>query len=389
MPTASQRFNFVNKYFRSLLGIKKYQQKDAYETAKNSDLWLLVSYGRSERSFETSGGEIARNTDIEIKNFNDVGIRGDTLDVAAPKYEKIYKNPLGIFISATGETPETVDPLDDMASYLEENKNSRWKTLLVTQTPKSKAGKIIEEIGDRGLILEIKGSENLHSMRYSEYGIQRDRAEFANMWFWQGVGKAIVENARHERITEYIEQRLPLIGEKIDEWVEADSETDCFGSCTDNLLSHSNVFVAGRRGGRAVARLLTKRLGQVKQALGDDAYFFGGENTPNPRPGDLAFLISKSGAMKNYYSKKSSKKPTILELAEKSKKAKMTVYSFVGTGGSPLENISDFATVFNSSPQLGCSDTYPSIATLQGVIPIVVAERARIRPEELRKRHGF
>ena len=389
MPTASEKFNFINKCYRRLLGIKKYQQKDAYETARNSDLWLLVSSGRSERCSEIPGGEIARNTNIEVKNFNDVGIRGDTLDIAAPKYEGIYKNPLSIFVSATGETPETVDPLDDMASYLEENRDSRWKSLLVTQNTKSKAGKIIEEMGDKGLTLEIKGSENLHSMRYSEYGIQRDIAEFGNMWFWQGVGKAIVEGAEHERISEYVEQRLPQIGEKIDEWVEADSESDCYGSCIDNLQSHSNVFVAGRRGGRAVARLLTKRLGQVKQALGDDAYFFGGDNTPNPRPSDLAFLISKSGAIKNYYSEKSSKKPPIQDLAEKSKKAKATVYSFVGAKGSPLEGISDFTTVLDSNPQLGYSDTYSSIATLQGVIPIVVAERAGIRPEELRKRHGF
>jgi len=385
MPTASEKINCLNTSFRSLIKAKRYQQQEAFEATKNADLLLYVSSGRSEHSFETGAGEIARNTFKTVFSYNDVGFPGDTLDIAASKYERIYDNPLAIFISATGETPETVEPLQQMVAYLEQNKASKWSSLLLTQSPNSTAGKAIEGMGDKGMLLELKGSENFHSKNYPYYGIQRDEFEYANLWFWQALGQALIENESSERITEIIEQKLPQTGKQIDAWMG----TESFEECVENHLRHSEAFIAGRKGGKHVGRFSTKRYGQVKQALGDGAYFFGGDNTPNPRVGDTVHLISKSGGKRGYYSDALNEKPYILDLAERSKKVGAIVYSYVGTKDSPLEAASHFTIVVDSNEPRNYSDVYCRIATIQGVIPLVVAQRAGIRPEELRKRHGF
>jgi DNA-binding MurR/RpiR family transcriptional regulator len=385
MPIASSKINCLNFSFRSLLNAKRYQQQEAFEAVRGADLLLYVSSGRSKHSFETGAGEIARNTFKTVVSFDDVGLSGDTLDIAAPKYEKIYDNPLSIYISATGETPETVEPLQQMASYLEHNKGSNWTSLLLTQSPNSTAGKAIGEMGDKGMLLEFKGSENFHSKNYPYYGIQRDRFEYANLWFWQALGQTLIEAETDEKIPEFIEQRLPQTGEQIDAWME----TEEFEKCVKNHLRHSEAFIAGRRGGMTVGKFSTKRYGQVKQALGDGGFFFGGDNTPNPRMGDVVHLISKSGGKRNFYSDAATEKPYILDIAEKSKKVGAIVYSYVGTRDSPLEKLSDFMVVFDSNEPTKYSDVYCRIATFQGVIPLVVAQRADLRPEELRKKHGF
>jgi len=392
MSTASQKFNYVNKIFRNLLSTKQYQLRETYEALKNSDFLLVTSTGRSERAFESSFGEVQRNVSgLTVLRYNDIALRGDTLDIAAPKHEKDYKSPVATFITGSGETPDTTSPMEQFVSYLIKSGSKKWKALLVTQSPNSTAGKIAKE--NDGIILELKGSENKISTNYRENAIMRDIFELEELCTFQYLGQAMVEDAGYERFYEIVEKRLPTIGQKMDEWTDSEM-CNCL---LDNLERHSDAFVGGRRGGRSTSRFLVKRLAQEKQKIRDQAYNIGGENTPEPRRGDVVIINSKSGGMENFYSRAlKEEKSHVLMWAEKAKELGAGVYSFVGTENSPVADpkISDYTVVFDShaddkkTPR-GYSDKYAQIAMLQNNISILLAERLKMTPEDFRKSHGF
>jgi len=392
MPTASEKFNYVNKIFKNLLGAKQYQIKETYDALKNSDFLLVTSAGRSERAFESSFGEVQRNIDgLTVLRYNDIALRGDTLDIAAPKHEIDHKNLLAAFVTGSGETPDTTDPMRQFTSYLKNSKSDKWKTLLVTQSPNSTAGKIAKENG--GIILELRGSENKSSTNYRENAIMRDPFELAELCAFQYLGQAMVEGEGYERFYEIVEKKLPKIGQKMDEW----SDSEMCNCLLDNLERHSDAFVGGRRGGRSTARFLVKRLAQEKQKIRDQSYNIGGENTPEPRIGDAVIINSKSGGLENYYSPTlKEEKSHVLSWATKAKKLGASVYSFVGTENSPLADskISNHTVVFDSDADdkitpKGYSDKYAQIAMLQNNISILLAERLKMTPEDFRKSHGF
>jgi D-arabinose 5-phosphate isomerase GutQ len=353
---------------------------------------LVTSTGRSERAFESSFGEVQRNIDgLTVIRYNDIALRGDILEIAAPKHEKDHKNLVAAFISGSGETPDTTNPMRQFTSYLKSSKSDKWKTLLITQSPDSTAGKIAKESG--GIILELKGSENKSSINYRDNAIMRDPFELAELCTFQYLGQAMVEGASYERFYEIVEKRLPAIGQKIDEW----TDSEMCDSLLYNLERHSDAFVGGRRGGRSTARFLVKRLAQEKQKIRDQAYNIGGENTPEPRVGDAVVINSKSGGMENYYSPTLKEETShVLSWATRAKKLGASVYSFVGTENSPLADpkISDHTVVFDTdacdkkTPR-GYSDKYTQIAMLQNNISILLAERLKMTPEDFRKSHGF
>jgi len=392
MPIASQKFNYVNKIFKNLLSTKQYQLKETYDALKNSDFLLVTSTGRSERAFEIPSGEIQRNVEgLTVLRYNDIALRGDTLDMAAPKHEKDHKNLLSAFITGSGETLDTISPMEQFFSYLKKSGSKKWKTLLVTQNSNSIAGKIAKE--NDGIILELRGSENKNSTNYRENAIMRDPFEISELCTFQYLGQAMVEGSDYERFYEIAEKKLPAIGRKMDEW----TDSEMCDSLLNNLERHSDVFVGGRRGGRSTARFLVKRLAQEKQKIRDQAYIIGGENTPEPRIGDAVVINSKSGGMENYYSPTlKEEKSHVLSWATKAKELGASIYSFVGTINSPLADpkISDHTVVFDThaddkkTPR-GYSDKYTQIAMLQNNISILLAERLKMTPEDFRKSHGF
>jgi D-arabinose 5-phosphate isomerase GutQ len=389
MPTASEKFTYLNTVFRSLLKEKRGQLKESYSILRDSDFWLYVSSGRSERSFEIPESEIAKNTGKEIRGYSDGGLKGDTLDIAAPKYENYHKSLLSIFITGSGKTPDTLGPLEQMASYLQESKSKKWKILLVTQSANSPAGKIVEENG--GTVLELRVSENKNSRNYRSKAIMRDKFEIDNLCTFQYLGQAMVESKEYERFYEIVEQKLPLIGRKIDEWIES----PMCNSLLDNLERHSDAFVGGRRGGRATSRFLLKRLAQEKQHNRDQAYLISGDNTPEPKIGDVVMLETKSAGMENFYSPALKEKEShVLTWARNAKDLRANVYSFVGAKNPKLEKISDHTVLIDSAGDdsllpKGYTDTYTQMTILQNSISILLAERLKMTPEDFERSHGF
>jgi hypothetical protein len=389
MKTMCENFGIYNRVFRSLLEIKSEQQREAHEALKEADCIVGTGAGRIERTLDITSGEFARNSNITYINSNDPGFPGDTFDIAAPKIEKKHRKIVNIFASSSGETDYTNSRLEQFSSYVEKNQSDKWKTLLLTQNPNSTAGKLAKEIG--ATIVEMKGSENKDSKNYREYGMQRDEGEWSGLWCLQTLYQALIEGVNYERVPEIIENELPKIGKKIDEW----EGSQICESLTESLGKHCNVFTGGERGSKEVSRFVIKRIDQVKGIVGDNGYCFGGDNTPDPREGDLAILPSQSGGKKDFYSKLSKGEPYILKLCKKLKTTGVTVYPFVGTEGSPLEELCGCEhTIVVDSPNKKYPSTYPRIMFFQGILPILLAERLDkkgydISPQNLKKRHGF
>jgi hypothetical protein len=391
MPTASEKFGYHNRFFNGLRETDRQQVEAALEALREADIGIGVSSGRAERALNTSFAEHGRNSnEKKYSNYNDIGFRGDTFDLAAPKYEKDYKKLVAIFASSSGETEETLEPLEQLTSYLQQSGSDKWNILLLTQNPNSRIGKIAKE--NNGIVVELKGSENLDSKNYREFGMQRDVGEHQILWFSQAACQTLMEGKGVDRFFEFVDERIPEVCRKIDEWSESETCKDIIY----NLRRHCHAFAAGRKGGKEVARFFIKRMGQVKQLAEDQAYLFG-ENAPDPRVGDLVFPISKSGGREDFYSEVlKGKKSSMVVCCEKSQKAGAIVYPFVGTPDSPMEKVCGIKnTVLVDSISKGFSDAYARIMTQQGIIPIMLAEvydkedGIDISPKNLKKKHGF
>lgn len=389
MPTASSKFGFLNRFFNGLREANRQQVEAALEALTEADILIGVGAGRVERSLNIPFGEYVRNSDEKkYDNFNDIGYPGDTFDIAAPKFEKNHKKMTTIFASSSGETDETFETLEQAVSC----QNEKWKNLLLTQNRNSRICKLAEE--NNGIVVELKGSDNLDSKNYREFGMQRDVGEYQILWFSQAACQTLKEGKGVDRFYEFVDERIPEVCRKIDEW----SESETFNDIIYNLRRHSNAFAAGKKGGKEVAKFFIKRMGQVKQLAGDQAYLlYGGENTPDPRVGDVIFPVSKSAAMQDFYSPVlKGKKSYMLSCCEKAKKAGVIVYPFVGKQNPVLEDIcgKENVILIDSAPK-GFSDTYARIATQQGIIPIVLAEAydkkdgIDLSPQNLKNKHGW
>jgi len=392
MP-AAEKIGYLDRSFQGLRGTDRQQVEEALEALREADGWIGVSSGRAERALSIPFGEFARNSDDKTYDgYDDVGFPGDTFDLAAPKYEKVNRKLTAIFASSSGETDDTIDPLEQLTSYLQQSKSDKWKILLLTQNPNSRAGKITKE--NNGIVVELKGSENLDSKNYREFGMMRDVGEHEILWFSQAACQTLKEDQGTDRFYEFIDERIPTAFRKIYEW----SESQTCENMIYSLRRRCHVFAAGRKGGKEAARFFIKRMGQVKQLAEGQAYLLqGGENAPDPRVGDVVFPISKSGAMQDFYSPAlKGKQSFMLSCCEKSKKVGAIVYPFVGTPDSPMEKICGSEnTVLVDSANKGFSDVYARIATQQGIIPIILTEAydkedgIDISPKNLKKKHGW
>ncbi len=394
MKTMSEKFEMYNKVFNSLLRIKEGPHEEAHEALKEASLIVGVSAGRMERTLDIPSAEFARNSNVTYINYNDIGFPADTIDLAATKFERRHKKIVGIFPSSSGETDSTNNTLERLSSYLQQNKNDIWEIILVTQNPNSTAGKIVKE--SNGIIIEMEGSENKDSKDYRRFGMMRDLGEYTHLWFGQTEYQSLIENEGPERFYEIIEDKMPIIGRRIDEWEESETcKSLVEESLVENLRRHCDVFAGGRKGAKDVSKFLIKRLGQVKQIIGDQAYLFGGENTPDPRAGDVVLLPSKSGGMEKFYSPVLKGEAYVLNWCKKAQEIGAVVYPFVGIENSPLEDLCgcEYTTLVDSASK-GFSDTYAKIVTLQGTLPILLAERLDksgfdVSPKNLKKKHGF
>jgi len=391
MPTASKKFGYLNRSFKGLREIDRQQLKEAHEALKESDGWIGVSAGRNERAMNIPFSEYGKNNrERKYDNFNDIGFPGDTFDLAAPTLENRHKKLTAIFASSSGTTEDTINPLEQLVSYLQQSGSKKWNVLLLTQNPKATAGKIVEE--NNGIIVELKGSDNETSKDYREFGMQRDVGEYETLWFSQALCQTLRENAGPDRFYEIVDKRLPEVCEKIDAW----SNSKTCGDIIYNLRRHCHAFTVGKKGGKEAAKFFNKRLVQVKELADDKAYMFG-ENAPYPRVGDVVFPISQSGGKEDFYSKALiGKESYIVSCCKKSKNAGAIVFPFVATPDSPIERVCGCEnTVLVDSAPKGFSDGYARIVTQQGIIPILLAEvydredGIDISPKNLRKKHGF
>lgn len=391
MTTTSKKFGVLEKSFQALRELKYEELNAAYKSLKKSDCWTGTSYGRSERSMNIPATEVGDNNEsIFYFNTSDSAFPGNTFDQAAPKLGKLFNHITANFFSNSGQSPDTNNSLEQLCSYLKNNKKNKWDVLLMTQTPDSTAGKLTKSAD--GMILNLGGSKNTDSSDYREHGIQRTQGELIALWTLQNLSKCIMEGNGTEKFQKNINDRIPQLYKHIDEW----SCSETCGNLIDELQKCRNAFVTGRDTSKEVAKFLTKRLGQVKQIVGDNAYLGGGANTPNPRKGDVVIAISKSGGKEDFYSEslRNKKSPTV-NFCEKSLDVGASVFPFVATEDSILEGIcGKEKTTIVGNYKSGFSDAYASILTKQAIIPILLAEAYDnddydISPRNLNKAHGF
>lgn len=186
-----------------------------------------------------------------------------------------------------------------------------------------------------------------------------DKYELGSCFILQMLAESLYNGIPVNRIPELSEEEFSLLGESIDKNLET------YGSSTDILERHSNVFGGSKGTGREVVNMTLIRLFHIKHAMGDNVYRARGVNTPPPRAGDFQFSVSYSGNTK-----------IVVAWCEAVKKRKGYQLSVIGNENSDLGRKSDYKIILEETAEPGQPRRfYMRSAFLLSPLPVLLIER--------------
>ena len=354
---------YVNRIRDNILGIGKKNLLPLYEELKSADCVVCGGSGRSLHSLNAAMSQIAMSQtgwrNKIVLTPDDPGFPGKSMYDAAAQLERRYKKTLLLINSGSGLSEDPLVMAQDLTTYIEDKKTSRFSMGLVTSSPNSPLAQIVRNYGH---VVKLKGRGKLKpSLEYSETGIMGDMFELGGLLLLCMMTEAIFRNLSVDGVFQLCEEELAQLGPIIDSNIE--SET--YAHLVDTLERRTNVFLGGKGTANEIARMTGVRLLHIKSFLGDNVYIARGVNTPHPRAGDLEILVSFSGETK----------PVII-WCDVFKKLKGVVLSITGTRKSTLAEKSNFQITLEETVKSGQPRRfYMRTAYVLSPLPVKVAER--------------
>jgi D-arabinose 5-phosphate isomerase GutQ len=358
---------YVNRIRDNILGIGKKNLLPLYEELKSADCVVCGGSGRSLHSLNAAMSQIAMSQtgwrNKIVLTPDDPGFPGKSMYDAAAQLERRYKKTLLLINSGSGLSEDPLVMAQDLTTYIEDKKTSRFSMGLVTSSPNSPLAQIVRNYGH---VVKLKGRGKLKpSLEYSETGIMGDMFELGGLLLLCMMTEAIFRNLSVDGVFQLCEEELAQLGPIIDSNIE--SET--YAHLVDTLERRTNVFLGGKGTANEIARMTGVRLFHIKSFLGDNVFISRGVNTPRPRAGDLEILVSFSGETK-----------PIIVWCDIFKESKGIVLAITGTDKSTLAKKSDFHIVLEEAVKPGQPRRfYMRAAYVLSPLPVKLVERLRER----------
>jgi len=358
---------YVNRIRDNILGIGKKNLLPLYEELKSADCVVCGGSGRSLHSLNAAMSQIAMSQtgwrNKIVLTPDDPGFPGKSMYDAAAQLERRYKKTLLLINSGSGLSEDPLVMAQDLTTYVEDKKTSRFSMGLVTSSPNSPLAQIVRNYGH---VVKLKGRGKLKpSLEYSETGIMGDMFELGGLLLLCMMTEAIFRNLSVDGVFQLCEEELAQLGPIIDSNIE--SET--YAHLVDTLERRTNVFLGGKGTANEIARMTGVRLFHIKSFLGDNVFISRGVNTPRPRAGDLEILVSFSGETK-----------PIIVWCDIFKESKGIVLAITGTDKSTLAKKSDFHIVLEEAVKPGQPRRfYMRAAYVLSPLPVKLVERLRER----------
>ena len=354
---------YINRIRDNILNIKKSRLLPLFEDLKSANCVVCGGSGRSLYSLNAAMSQIAMSQigwrNKVVLTPDDPGFPGKNMYDAAAELERRYKKTLLLINSGSGFSDDPLAMAQDLATYIEDKKTSKFSMGLITSNLNSPIAKIVRS---HGHVVELKGrGRSKPSFEYSEIGIMGDIFELGGLLLLSIMTEVIFRNLEVDWVFQLCEEEFSHLGSMIDSNVE--SET--YMRIVDMLERRTNVFLGGKGTANEIVKMTGVRLFHIKGFLGDNVYIARGVNTPHPRAGDLEILVSFSGETK----------PVII-WCDVVKKLNGTILAITGTKKSTLADKSDVQIVLEEEVKPGQPRRfYMRAAYVLSPLPVKLAER--------------
>ncbi len=310
--------------------------------------------GRSLYAASIPLSQLSITTGKIVFSSDDLGFPESLVKEFMKNLEEKFGNVCVIVNSGSGESIDPKITLNEIANYIEENKSNKIKINVVTSNLYSTIGKIGQKYGN---IIELKGREKLPQWDYKSQGIMGDVYELGSAYILQAIINAVYFKDEN-KIFDYIDNELPFIGSKIDEYI-------CLLEDIVNILEkRCNVFGSARGTGEKVVDMTLIRLHHVKSVLGDGVYKARGINTPRPRKGDLQISVSFSGETK-----------VVIEWVRTFKELEGYQFSISSNPNSKIIKLSDFKIILREKEDSMPRKFYIRAAFVLSPIPLLLIDK--------------
>ncbi len=354
---------YVNRIRENILGIRRKNLLPLYEELKSADCVVCAGSGRSLYSLNAAMSQIAvskvgwRNK--IVLSPDDPGFPGKDMYDAAAQLERRYKKTLLLINSGSGLSEDPLAMAQDLATYIEDRKTSRFSMGLVTSNVNSPLAQTVRKYGH---IVRLKGRGRLKpSLEYSETGIMGDMFELGSLLLLCMMTEAIFRNLPVDGVFQLCEEEFAKLGPMID----SNMESETYTHLVDTLERRTNVFLGGKGTANEIVKMTGVRLFHIKSFLGDNVFISRGVNTPRPRAGDLEILLSFSGGTR----------PVVL-WCDVFKEFKGIVLAITGTRKSTLAEKSDFRIILEETVKPGQPRRfYMRAAYVLSPLPVKLVER--------------
>jgi len=366
---------YVNRIEGSVLGTDEKERENIYNDIRSSDCLIVAGAGRSFSASKIAFGELAKcRPDLTIGFIDDPGFPGNTMRQAAPAFESKYDKTVLIVNSGSGKTYSPYNAAFQLGNYIEKTGTKKFTIDVITSNLESPIGNIGKKYGS---VLVLKDShENKKREGYRKAAIMRDKYELGSLVVQQTLSQMLCEDCQPQRFEKILEKEFPKIGSVVDDF----TKSNFYYSSIDNLEGRANVFIGGTGVANEEAEMVGTRMAHIKHVLGDEVYIVKGPTTPRPRPKDFVMLRSYSGGSKFYPGDTEEQKATVLDWAEKYRKAGATIFSIVGKKNCPLEEFSDKVFYFGEESRGNKPRWwYTYAAFAESPMPISLTEKLKKR----------
>jgi D-arabinose 5-phosphate isomerase GutQ len=363
MKSKVSSLGYVNRIQENILAIKKKELAPLYEELKSADCVICGGSGRSLYSLNAAMSQIALATagwrNKVVLTPDDPGFPGKSMYDAAQAFERRYKKTLLLMNSGSGYSDDPLVMAQDLAKYIEEKKSNNFSMGLLTSAMESPLAEITSKYGH---VVQLKGRGKLKpSFEYAETGMMGDIFELGTLELLNSMIEAIYRNLDVDEVFRLCVEEFEKMGDIID--CNVNSET--YSQLVDLLERRTNLFLGGRGTANEIAKMTGVRLFHIKSFLGDNVYITRGVNTPHPRAGDLAVLLSCSGETK----------PVML-WADVLKKFAGTVFAITSKKESTLAKKADLKIILPEEAKPNSPRRfYTRAAYVLSPLPVKLAER--------------
>lgn len=364
------KYKYIERIWNNVQAVNLSEVRELYYLMKEANCIIPYGSGRSFSAIKIPMSQYAKMSNAPVViTPEDVGFPGNNMYEALKVLSKKYRRVLLVINSGSGESEEPLTVSLDFARFVRDNKDVEYKLVAITSKPDSSIGRIAKEYG---LVVKLEGRKDEKGADFTTTGIMGDSFELGSLLLLQAIVKTIYldDFSIYSRtINEFYARISELISYYID--------SDVYEELTNLLTQRSNVFIGGRGSAHEVATMLVIRLNHIKYAIGDHVYRARGSNTPRPRPGDVAILISCSGET-----------PIIVAWAENLKSMGTHVFAVVGNRDSKLAKVISKLLLIEENVEFGKPrDFYMYSAFLLSPLPIKLIEKFNemglILPESL------